>query len=990
MRIIQKNLKVFLFLVAILIATTGYTQVKTITGKVTDVQTGEPLPGVTIIVQGTTIGTATNFDGDYSLNVEPNQVLSFSFIGYTSKEITVGAESVINVQMELSMENLDEVIVIGYGQVKKEDATGSVTAVSSEDFNMGAITSPQELVAGKIAGVQITTGGGAPGEGAVIRIRGGSSLSASNDPLIVIDGVPVDNDGITGMRNPLSSIHPSDIETFTVLKDASATAIYGSRASNGVIIITTKKGRKGTGLQFNYNGFTSLSLKSGENDVLPANEFRKLVIEEKGADSEAAKLLEMYPGVETNWQDEVFAPAFSTDHNLSLTGNIAEMPFRASIGYTNENGILKTTGMERGTATLGFNPSFFDDHLRLNVNLKGMLIKNNFADQGAIGSALFFDPTKPVNSGSSKYGGYFTWLQPNGDPNTLAPNNPVAMLMLSKRISNVKRSIGNAQLDYRFHFLPELNATLNLGYDISHGEGTQVDTNDAPWTIGNGGGYYGEYTQDKENTLLDFYLNYVKDIESISSRIDVMGGYSWQHFWRENYFYSTNGSGSEILSPENWDPTESYLVSFFGRLNYTLMGRYLLTLTVRQDGTSRFSPDTRWGTFPSAALAWQISDEPWLENAKNLSELKLRLGYGVTGQQNIGSNDYPYLPRYTYSRDNARYQFGDQFVYTYRPEGYDSNIKWEETTTYNIGLDYGFIDNRISGSIDVYYRTTDDLINFIPVPAGTNLTNQILTNVGDLENKGVEFTFNAIPVSKPDISWEIGFNATYQNTEITKLTATDDPEYLGVFVGGISGAVGNMIQIHSVGYPPNSFFVYEQVYDENQKPIEGLYVDRNGDGQITGDDRYRYKKAAPDVFMGFNSKVNWKKWDFSFNGRVNLGNYMYNNIWSNNGTLNNLYWSTGYMNNIHSNALETRFQNPQYFSDHYIKDASFLKMDNINLGYTLRNFYNESMSVRLYLSAQNVFVISNYEGLDPEIFSGIDNNIYPRPRIFLMGVNIGF
>ncbi len=990
MRIIQKNLKVFLFLVAILIATAGYTQVKTITGKVTDVQTGEPLPGVTIIVQGTTIGTATNFDGDYSLNVEPNQVLSFSFIGYTSKEITVGAESVINVQMELSMENLDEVIVIGYGQVKKEDATGSVTAVNSEDFNVTAMSNPAALVTGKIAGVQITPGGGAPGEGPTIRIRGGSSLSASNSPLYVIDGVPLEGTGVSGQRSGLTTINSTDIETFTVLKDASATAIYGSRASNGVIIITTKKGRKGEGLHVNYNGFTSLSVKSGENDILSADEFRKAVIDEKGADSEAAKLLDMYPGVKTNWQDEIFEPALSTDHNVSLTGNIQNMPFRASVGYTNENGILKTTGMERGTATLGFNPSFFEDHLRFNLNLKGMLMKNNFGNQGAIGSAVSFDPTKPVDSGSSKYGGYFTWLQPNGDPNTLAPSNPVALLMLHRDESNVKRSIGNLQTDYRFHFLPELNATLNLGYDISYGEGTVVETNDAPWTIANDGGYFREYTQDKKNTLLDFYLNYVKDIESINSKIDVMGGYSWQHFWKEDYSFATNGSGSEIISPKYSDPTESYLVSFFGRLNYTFMERYLLTVTVRQDGTSRFSPDTRWGTFPSAALAWQIKDEPWLANAKNLSDLKLRLGYGITGQQNISNNDYPYLPRYTLSADNARYQFGDEFVYTFRPEGYDANIKWEETVTYNIGLDYGFIDNRISGAIDVYYRQTNDLINFIPVPAGTNLTNQILTNVGNMKNNGVEFSINAIPVSKPDISWEIGFNATYQNTEITKLTATDDPSYLGVFTGGISGAVGNMIQIHTVGYPPNSFFVYEQVYDENQKPIQGLYVDRNGDGQITGDDRYRYKKAAPDVFMGFNTKLFYKKWDFGLNGRINIGNYVYNNNWSAGGYLGNLYWSTGYMNNIPVNALDTRFQNPQYFSDYYIKDASFLRVDNINLGYTLRNFYNENMSARFYLSAQNVFVITKYEGLDPEVFSGIDNNIYPRPRIFMMGVNINF
>ena len=987
MRIIGKNLKVLLFLVAIFASTAGFAQLKTVTGKVSATDSGEFLPGVTIVVKGTTNGTITNFDGVYSINVEEGQSLIYSFIGYAPQEIIVGSNNVINVQLVHSVESLDEVVVIGYGQVKKSDATGSVTAINSNDFNVTAMSSPVGLVAGKIAGVQITTGGGAPGEGATIRIRGGSSLSASNDPLIVIDGVPVDNDGVSGMRSPLSTINPTDIETFTVLKDASATAIYGSRASNGVIIITTKKGRKGAGLIASYNGYTSLSIKSGEMDVLSSDEFRKTIIQEKGENSNAAKLL---GNANTNWQDEIYEPAFSIDHNVSLTGNIKEMPFRASVGYTNENGILKTSGLERGTATLGFNPSFFDSHLRFNLNLKGMLIKNKFGNQGAIGSAVSFDPTQPVRTDSDKYGGFYTWLQPNGDPNTLAPNNPMALLMMHRDEAHVKRSIGNLQTDYRFHFLPELNATLNLGYDISHSEGKVTEPMNAPWTFGNGGGYFREYTQDKENTLLDFYLNYVKEIDAIKSKVDVMGGYSWQHFWRKNYQYATNGSGTEILTPKNWDPTESYLVSFFGRLNYTLLDRYLLTVTVRQDGTSRFSPETRWGTFPSAALAWQINDEPFMANVKSVSDLKLRAGYGITGQQNIGSNDYPYMPRYTYSVDNARYQFGDQFYTTYRPEGYDANIKWEETSTMNIGLDYGFIDNRISGSIDAYLRKTSDLINFIPVPAGTNLTNQILTNVGDLENKGIEFSINVIPVRKQDLTWEIGFNATYNENKITKLTATDDPKYLGVFTGGISGAVGNMIQIHSVGYPANSFFVYEQVYDENQKPIEGLYVDRNGDGQITGDDRYRYKKAAPDVYMGFNTKLNWKKWDFGFNGRVNLGNYVYNNNWSSSGTLNNLYWSTGYMNNVSTNALETRFQNPQYFSDYYIKDGSFLRMDNINLGYTFKNYYNDRMSMRIYLSAQNVFVITNYKGLDPEVYSGIDNNIYPRPRIFMMGVNVNF
>ena len=986
MSIIRKKLKVFLLLAAVLITSTGYAQLKTISGKVTDAGNGEMLPGVSVVVKGTTKGAATNFDGDYKIDVEANQTLIFSFIGYTPQEIVVGNENVINVKLEQTIESLEEVVVIGYGTVKKQDATGSVQAVTSEDFNPGAIVTPEALISGKIAGVQITNGGGSPGEGATIRIRGGSSLSASNDPLFVIDGVPVDNDGISGMKNPLSTIYPGDIETFTVLKDASATAIYGSRASNGVILITTKKGLKGNPLKINYNQYFSVSTPIETIPSLSTDAFRTLVTDLYGANSNATKLL---GNTSTNWQDEIYQTALGIDHNLSLTGNIKDMPFRASIGYTNQEGILKTDGMARWTGAVGFNPSFFDDHLRVNLNLKGMLINNQFANRGAIGSAIGFDPTQQIRE-KNNFGDYFYWKQPNGDPVALGPFNPVAQLNLTDDQANVQRSLGNVQFDYRFHFLPDLRANLNLGYDISNSEGTSYTPDYAPWSYDKlkGGGNDTEYTQDKKNTLLDFYLNYVKDIESIDSRIDVMGGYSWQHFWRAGTSVSKNAKGTVTYSDTDYE-TESYLVSFFGRLNYTLKDRYLATVTVRQDGSSRFSPDTRWGLFPSVALAWKIVDEPFMANQSIFSDLKLRAGWGVTGQQNISDNDYPYLPRYTYSEETARYQFGNQYYTTIRPEGYDANIKWEETTTYNIGLDYGFVDNRITGAIDFYQRNTDDLINFIPVPAGTNLSNYILTNVGDLENTGVEFSINAIAISKNDLTWEIGFNAAYQHTEITKLTANEDPNYKGVQTGGISGGVGNTIQIHSVGYAPNSFYVFEQVYDEAGKPIEGLVVDKNGDKVINMDDFYQYKKPAPDVFMGFSTKLNYKNWDFALNGRISLGNYVYNNIWSG-GSFAYVYQSTGVLNNVHENTLYTGFQNPRYFSDYFVQNASFVKLDNINVGYTFTNFYNSRMKLRLYGTAQNLFTLTEYEGLDPEIAGGIDNNSYPRPRTFMFGVNIDF
>ncbi len=984
----QTKLKLFGLAALLLMATTAFAQQKTIRGKVTDASNGEPLPGVTVVVVGTTIGTTTNFDGDYTLNVAAGQTVSYSFIGYEPQQVVIADQPVIDVRLSLSVEALGEVLVIGYGTTKKEDATGSVQAVSTDDFNRGAITSPQELVSGKIAGVQITNGGGAPGEGATIRIRGGSSLSASNDPLFVIDGVPVDNDGISGMRNPLSTIHPTDIETFTVLKDASATAIYGSRASNGVIIITTKTGKKGRAMKVNYNGFVSVGQKTESVKVLSADEFSDLFKKRYANNPNALALL---GDAKTDWQEEIYQTAITHDHNVSVTGNAFAIPYRVSVGYSDEEGILLTDGLSRLTGAIALNPSFFDDHLKVNLNLKGMMIENNFANGGAVGTAVHFDPTQPVKDGNNKYDGYFTWKQQNGDPIDIAPINPVSQLMMNDDQSSVKRSLGNVQFDYRFHFLNDLRANLNLGYDISKSDGTTVRPENYPgdYDAARGGGRNNVYTQDKKNTLLDFYLNYVKNFESIYSRVDAMAGYSWQHFWRAGTFLEQNFSKNYTHQDTDYE-TENYLVSFFGRLNYILLDRYMATATLRYDGSSRFSPDTRWGLFPSFALAWRIKEEGFLKDSEAVSELKLRLGYGITGQQNITSNDYPYLARYTMGDPNAAYLFGNTWYNTLRAEGYDADIKWEETVTYNIGLDYGFADDRITGTLDLYKRVTNDLINFIPVPAGTNLSNYLLTNVGNLENRGVEFSVNATTVKTPEFTWDIGFNASYNVNEITRLTATDDPSYLGVETGGISGGVGNNIQIHSVGYPANSFFVYEQVYNSNGRPLENVFVDRSGDGIISEDDLYRYKKAAPDVILGITTKMAWKNWDLYASGRSYLGNYMYNNVWSGGATYSNLYNSAGYTNNLNYNVFATGFENPRYFSDYYVTNASFFKIDNVSLGYTFANLLKEKLNVRLYGTMQNVATFTRYEGLDPEISGGIDNNLYPRPRVYVFGVNIDF
>jgi len=1030
-----KTKLILLFAILCFGTVTVFAQNGEVTGTVSDATDGTTLPGATVVVKGTVIGTVTDIDGKYSLSVGPSTTLVFSFIGYEPQEILVQPGTTVNVALQMQSTALEGLVVIGYGVQKKEDATGSVTAIDEKEFNKGAIVSPIELISGKVAGVQIIDGGGAPGEGATVRIRGGSSLSASNDPLYVIDGVPVDNDGISGMRNPLNTINPADIETFTVLKDASATAIYGSRASNGVIIITTKKGKEGAPLGFTYTGTFSYYTPIKKVDVLDADQFRNAITDRY------PNQVGLLGDASTDWQEEIYQNAFGMDHNISISGGLDGLPYRLSLGFTDTDGILKTDNMKRTTIGVSLSPVLFDDHLKVNFNVNYVNVKNQFADRGAIGAALQYDPTKPVKNdheynpyytddvngdGTSdtilmpptQYGGYQAWIQNNGTdiPVEQGSSNPVALLNMRDDQSNVNRIITNFQLDYKFHFLPELRANLNLGLDHSQSKGDVKVPDYAPWVYDalNGGGTNNSYKQTKDNELLDFYLNWVKYAEGIQSRFDIMAGYSWQHFYRSNYSVNGNNSREYTIDPvtgrpgvyqKNFfgdpmrtynvdtvnDPTESYLVSFFGRFNYTFKDRYLLTLTLRNDGTSRFSPDTRWGLFPAAAFAWKINDEPWMQNAEAVSQLKLRVGYGVTGQQNIGQGDYPYLARYTTSNQFARYQLGNMFYYTLRPEGYDANIKWEETTTINFGLDYGFLEDRLYGSIDVYQRETKDLINFIPVPAGTNLSNYILTNIGDLENKGVEFSIVGRAISNGNVFWEIGFNATYNKNEITKLTATDDPDYLGVATGGISGGVGNTIQMHSVGQPASSFFVYEQVYGTNGLPIEGMYVDRNGDGEITDADRYHYKKPAADFFFGINSTLTWKNWDFSFSGRANFGNYVYNNVDSENGVYERLYRPEGpYLGNITSSVSNTEFVTPQYLSDFYIQDASFFRMDNMTVSYLFASIGGGDVNLRLSGTVNNAFTITSYEGIDPEISGGIDNRIYPRPRAYVLGLSLQF
>ncbi|WP_460542499.1 SusC/RagA family TonB-linked outer membrane protein, partial [Echinicola sediminis] len=966
----------------------SYAQAQTVSGKVTDADSGEPLPFVNVLVKGTTRGTTTDIDGLYTININSSQdVLVFSFIGFDAKEYTVGNQSTIDVQLQGNTKQLDEVVVVGYGTQRKADLTGSVGSVVRDDFNVGQVTNPEQLITGKVAGVQITPSGGAPGSGGRIRIRGGASLNASNDPLIVIDGVPLDNSKTSGTANPLNFLNPNDIETFDILKDASATAIYGSRASNGVVLITTRKGKEGQAMKVNISSLVSVSQVTKTVDMLSADQFRE-VVAEQASPSQAALVGE----ADTDWQDLIYKDALSFDNNVSLSGAYKSLPYRVSVGFLDQDGILKTDNLKRTSASISLNPNFLDDQLHVNFNVKGVITKSRFANRDAIGAAAAYDPTKPVFDPEG-LGGYWEWLNDNGTPQTLAPNNPMGLLMQKDDRGTVKRSIGNLQLDYELPFLEGLNANLNLGYDVSSSDGrTIIDPASASGF--NEGGSIAPYEQSKRNLLADFYLNYAK--EFTNSRLNLLVGYSAQDFLIKNpTFARVNFEGDTLAAAAVESRPQYRLISYFARANYTVKDKYLFTATVRADGSSRFSPDNRWGVFPSLAAAWRISEEDFLKANETLTDLKLRLGFGVTGQQDIGSY-FPYLPRYVQSDDASRYSFGDTYYTTLRPEGYDENIKWEETTTYNAGIDYEFLDGKLYGTLDYYFKKTEDLLAVIPVPAGTNLTNRLFTNVGSIENQGVEVGLNYNIIKTAGFNWDIGANYTYNKNTITSLSNVEE-DAVGILVGSVSGGTGNTVQVQTVGYQPNTFYVYEQVYDQNGAPIEGLYVDQNGDGILNENDWVR--NGFPDArnYFGFNSSMNYKNWNLGFVLRGSVGNKAYNNVASANAAYQGLRFPD-YLNNMPADVLRTNFQNYQLWSDYYVQDASFVRMENISLGYNFGNLFDSNITLRANATVQNAFVITEYDGVSPEIApgvddatgGGIDNNFYPVPRIFSFGVNFGF
>ena len=956
-------------------------QAATLSGTITD-PLGETLPGVTVLIDGTGQGTISDIDGVYKLAFEApgTYVITYSYIGFKKVTSTVTLASGQNMKQDLALEldalMLETAVVVGYGTVKSKDLTGSITNVGVKDFQSGNVTTPEQLIVGKVSGVQITSNSGMPGAGSRIRIRGGTSLNASNDPLIVVDGVPVDNNGISGSGNALSLINPDDIENITILKDASASAIYGSRAANGVIIITTKKGFSDTKLHIDVSTTNSFATVTQTVDVLSADELRE-VITANGTATQLALL-----GDEnTDWQNELYRLGITTDNDITFSGGIKNFPYRLNLEYMMEQGVLDRSQLNRMGSSLSINPTFLNGKLKTDANGKFYHTDNFFADQGAIGSAITFDPTKPVYDDASVYGGFYEWQNAAGLIG-LAPKNPVGLLNQRDDESNVNRFIGNLKID--LELFKNFHGVVNGGLDMSRSAGTIVVPAEAASSYSNGG-VNNQYEQSKDNRLLEAYFNYKVDASKIKSKFDFTGGYSYQ-FWtrKEPAFASLSFDGDTITPAGIPTETENALISFYGRLNYTLNNKYLFTATLREDGSSRFSPENRWGLFPSVAFAWLVSDEAFMDNSTMY--LKFRAGYGVTGQQDI-FNDYPYIADYDSSTSTAQYQFGDVFYYLLRPDGYDPNIKWEETSSYNVGIDFGFAGDKVSGSLDVYKKVTEDLLATIPIPAGTNFTNQILTNVGSMENTGIEANINVVAINKKDMNLEFGINGTANRNEITKLTKVEDPNSPGILVGGIEGGIGNNIQIQSVGYAANTFYSYEQIYDEDGNPIEGEYVDQNNDSIINADDLIQGESPTPDFYAGFYSSFRYKKWSVGFSLRGEFGKYMYNNIASTRGIYQNIP-SGSYMQNLSADYLESEFQTYQLFSDYYIQNASFVRMDNLSVGYDVGSVFNDNASLMISAIVQNVFVITPYTGLDPEIATGIDRSIYPRPRIYSISANL--
>ena len=972
--------KILLCMTLVVLSASAFAQTK-VTGTVND-EKGLPLPGVTVVVSGTSVGTITDIDGNYSINVPAdmqNGTLQFSFIGYESYSAPVPADGKLNVNLFPSVTELEEVVAIGYGTKRKGDLTGSIASVSEKDFNGGVVSSPEQLINGKVAGVQIMSNGGSPSAGSTIKVRGGASLNASNNPLIVLDGVPLENGGISGNDNNfLALINPADIESMTVLKDASSTAIYGSRASNGVIIITTKKGAKDK-LKVNFNTTNSVSFKTTLADMLDADQMRDVV---NSAETKAVKgdLTKYLGDANTDWNDEIYRPAFGTDNNLSVSGNIGKvLPARVSVGYMNQNGILDNDNTKRYSGNINLNPSFLHDDLKVNFSMKASWNENTFADQGAIYGAATFNPTQPVYSGNDDiFLGYNEAYNVGTDGTinkiTSAASNPVGLLNYHENESTVKRLVTNLDIDYTFPFLRDLKAHVTGGLDFAKGEGHEYIPQEAYSKYVDKGYTYEYGPQKNSNKLFTGYLNYTKKLDAVN--FDVTAGYDYQ-YWNSNKpafnYYNIPGdiTGTSIES----DQTHA-LISYYGRANATFLGKYMLTATVRRDGTSRFSKDERWGTFPSVALAWRISEESFMEGTRDvLNNLKFRISYGVTGQQD-GIGNYNYLPIYSQSAQFYQYLWNGTPISTYLPSAYAENLKWETTKSWNYGVDFGFLNDKINGSLEVYTRKTEDLIATVPAAAGSNFDNQITTNVGNVKSNGVEFSVNYNILNTKDWGLDMSFNATWEKYEITNLSINNTDEVVNNPVRYVETTA---VEYFTEGQTPYAFWVYHQLYDANGNPIEGAY----------SSDKYFCHSPAPDWMFSYSLSLRYQKWTLSTSLRANIGNYVYNATAAKMGAIECIQWGDGQINTLSSTYLDTKFKQRPYESDYYIHNASFLKMDNISLSYNFGQL-TKWMALNATFNIQNVFTVTKYEGIDPEIATGIEDSFYPRPRTFSLSLGFQF
>ena len=943
---------------------------QSVSGLITD-NSGTPLPGVNVIIKGTNVGVSSDFDGNYQINVDNGQILVFSYIGYDSVELTVNGANQ-DVKMTESDSELDEVVVIGYGTVRKKDLTGAVDLVTEKNFAKGSVVSPQQLIRGKVAGVSIVSNSGAPGDDSNVLIRGIGSLNLNSNPLYVVDGIPLDSGGVGGSRSPLNAINPADIEAISILKDASATAIYGSRAANGVVLITTKKGKTGD-LKFNFSSRSSSFTPIDFVDVLNATQF-KYAVQATGVSDYISRL----GSNDTDWQNEIYETARAQNNSFSVSGGLLNMPFRASLGYTDQDGILMGDNFNRMTGSFNIAPSLLDGDLRASLNVRFVRSENDFANRGAIGSAVFFDPTKPVFGSSSNYGGYYTWLDSTGKKLALSPTNPLALLNLSDDESTVDRIITNLKLDYDLP-LDGLIATVNAGYDNSKGDGFSSQDKNMPTDAAGFNGSNNMYSNETTNLLFDAYLNYA--LESGKSNLSVTAGHSYQSFEYDNSstasieYLNPDGSVNSGSSTSNSfiDTSKNVLLSYFGRINYSFDEKYLLTATLRADASSKLPSNDRWGQFFSAALAWNFYDD-------GVDKLKLRVGFGEVGNVN-GLGDYNFLTRYVSSDSQAKYGFGNSFYSTYRPAPINKNLRWEVGQTTNFGIDFTFSDLKLSGSLNAYVKNTNDLIATAVIDPFTNFGTTIDANIGDMENKGVEFQLNSTLYESDDLKFDISYNVSVNDNKITRLDNEQN-------VGGIG--FGAFLQRHETGKSPYTYYVYKQIYDHKGRPIEGSYADLNGDGRINNDDRYFYKDPYADVLMGLTASITYKDFDLSMASRASLGNYSSNRMMA--ASVENQIWNLGRLSNVHSSYLDTGFlyfSDKNGVSDHYIQNASFFKLDNVTLGWTVDNVIDNN-PMRLYISADNLLTITEYEGIDPEITGGLDSNFYPRSRAIALGLDINF